>query len=126
MRSALRMAGVDGREVDHVNAHATGTPVGDVGEAAAIARAVGTGAAVSAPKSAIGHLFGAAGAVETILALRAVETGVVPPTLNLDRLDPAVDLDVVAGTARRSPVRVALSNSFGFGGQNVAVVVTAT
>ncbi len=126
MRSALRMAGVDGREVDHVNAHATGTPVGDVGEAAAIARAVGTGAAVSAPKSAIGHLFGAAGAVETILALRAVETGVVPPTLNLDQLDPAIDLDVVAGTARRSPVRVALSNSFGFGGQNVAVVVTAT
>lgn len=125
MRSAIRMAGVTPGDVDHVNAHATSTPVGDVGEAAAIARAIGTGAAVSAPKSAIGHLFGAAGAVESILALRAVETGVIPPTLNLDRLDPAIDLDVVSGTARRTPVRAALNNSFGFGGQNASVVFTA-
>lgn len=125
MRSAIRMAGLAPGDVDHVNAHATSTPVGDVGEAAAIARAVGTDAAVSAPKSAIGHLFGAAGAVESILALRAVETGVVPPTLNLDRLDPAIDLDVVSGAARRIPVRAALNNSFGFGGQNASLVFTA-
>ncbi|PZF43130.1 MULTISPECIES: beta-ketoacyl synthase [unclassified Curtobacterium] len=125
MRAAIRMAGLNGGDVDHVNAHATGTPVGDVGEAAAISRAVGTGALVTAPKSAIGHMFGAAGAVEAILTLRALETGTVPPTLNLDRLDPAVDLDVVSGTARTAPLRAALNNSFGFGGQNASLVFTA-
>ncbi|WP_426724475.1 beta-ketoacyl-[acyl-carrier-protein] synthase family protein [Curtobacterium flaccumfaciens] len=125
MRAAIRMAGLTGGDVDHVNAHATGTPVGDVGEAAAISRAVGTGALVTAPKSAIGHMFGAAGAVEAILTLRALETGTVPPTLNLDRLDPAVDLDVVSGTARTAPLRAALNNSFGFGGQNASLVFTA-
>jgi 3-oxoacyl-[acyl-carrier-protein] synthase II len=125
MRAAIRMAGLTGGDVDHVNAHATGTPVGDVGEAAAISRAVGTGALVTAPKSAIGHMFGAAGAVEAILTLRALETGTVPPTLNLDRLDPAVDLDVVSSTARTAPLRAALNNSFGFGGQNASLVFTA-
>ncbi|PYY64714.1 MULTISPECIES: beta-ketoacyl-[acyl-carrier-protein] synthase family protein [unclassified Curtobacterium] len=125
MRAAIRMAGLTGGDVDHVNAHATGTPVGDVGEAAAVSRAVGTGALVTAPKSAIGHMFGAAGAVEAILTLRALETGTVPPTLNLDRLDPAVDLDVVSGTARTAPLRAALNNSFGFGGQNASLVFTA-
>ncbi|PZF24764.1 beta-ketoacyl-ACP synthase [Curtobacterium sp. MCLR17_045] len=125
MRAAIRMAGLTGADVDHVNAHATGTPVGDVGEAAAISRAVGTGALVTAPKSAIGHMFGAAGAVEGILTLRTLETGIVPPTLNLDRLDPAVDLDVVSGTARTAPLRAALNNSFGFGGQNASLVFTA-
>ncbi|WP_412147924.1 beta-ketoacyl-[acyl-carrier-protein] synthase family protein [Curtobacterium flaccumfaciens] len=125
MRAAIRMAGLTGADVDHVNAHATGTPVGDVGEAAAISRAVGTGALVTAPKSTIGHMFGAAGAVEAILTVRALETGTVPPTLNLDRLDPAVDLDVVSGTARTAPLRAALNNSFGFGGQNASLVFTA-
>ncbi|MBA8990341.1 3-oxoacyl-[acyl-carrier-protein] synthase II [Curtobacterium pusillum] len=125
MTAAIRMAGLTGQDVDHVNAHATGTPVGDAGEAAAIARAVGTGALVTAPKGAIGHMFGAAGAVESILAIRAVETGVVPPTLNLERLDPAIELDVVAGTARTAPVRTALNNSFGFGGQNASLVFTS-
>jgi len=125
MTAAIRMAGLTGADIDHVNAHATSTPVGDVGEAAAIARAVGTGAVVTAPKSAIGHMFGAAGAVESILAIRAVETGIVPPTLNLEQLDPAVELDVVSGPARTTPVRAALNNSFGFGGQNASLVVTA-
>jgi 3-oxoacyl-[acyl-carrier-protein] synthase II len=125
MRAAIRMAGLTGADIDHVNAHATGTPVGDVGEAAAISRAVGNGALVTAPKSAIGHMFGAAGAVEAILTLRALETDTVPPTLNLERLDPAVDLDVVSGTARTAPLRAALNNSFGFGGQNASLVFTA-
>ncbi|WP_144712017.1 beta-ketoacyl synthase [Curtobacterium pusillum] len=124
MAAAIRMAGLTGADIDHVNAHATGTPVGDVGEAAAIARAVGTGALVTAPKSAIGHMFGAAGAVESILAVRTIETGVVPPTLNLEHLDPAVALDVVSGTARTAPIRSALNNSFGFGGQNASLVFT--
>lgn len=125
MRAAIRMAGLTGTDVDHVNAHATSTPAGDVGEAAAIARAVGTGALVTAPKSALGHMFGAAGAVESILTVRAIETGTVPPTLNLEHLDPAVELDVVSGTARSAPVRAALNNSFGFGGQNASLVFTA-
>ncbi|MFJ7287205.1 beta-ketoacyl-[acyl-carrier-protein] synthase family protein [Curtobacterium sp. NPDC098951] len=125
MTAAIRMAGLTGADIDHVNAHATSTPVGDVGEAAAIARAVGTGAVVTAPKGAIGHLFGAAGAVEAILALRAIETGIVPATLNLEHLDPSVELDVVAGAAREVPIRTALNNSFGFGGQNASLVFTA-
>lgn len=125
MTAAIRMAGLTGTDIDHVNAHATSTPVGDVGEAAAIARAVGTGALVTAPKSSIGHMFGAAGAVESILAVRAIETGVVPATLNLEHLDPAVDLDVVSGSARTAPIRAALNNSFGFGGQNASLVFTA-
>jgi 3-oxoacyl-[acyl-carrier-protein] synthase II len=124
MTAAIRMARLTGADIDHVNAHATGTPVGDVGEAAAIARAVGTGALVTAPKSSIGHMFGAAGAVESILAVRAIETGVVPATLNLEHLDPAVELDVVSGSARTAPIRAALNNSFGFGGQNASLVFT--
>lgn len=125
MTAAIRMAGLTGADVDHVNAHATSTPVGDVGEAAAIRRAVGEHALVTAPKGAIGHMFGAAGAVETILTVRALETGTVPPTRNLEHLDPAVELDVVAGAARRAPLRAALNNSFGFGGQNASLVLTA-
>ncbi|WIB58667.1 beta-ketoacyl-[acyl-carrier-protein] synthase family protein [Curtobacterium sp. MCLR17_007] len=124
MTQALRMGGLHGGDVDHVNAHATGTPVGDASEAAAIARVVGRGAVVTAPKSAIGHLFGAAGAVETILTVRSLETGVVPPTLNLEHPDPAIDLDVVSGTARTVPLRAALTNSFGFGGQNASLLLT--
>lgn len=125
MLQALRMAGLQGTDVDHVNAHATGTPVGDTSEAAAIARVVGADAVVTAPKSAIGHMFGAAGAVETILTIRALETGIVPPTLNLERLDPEIDLDVVSGVARQAPMRAALNNSFGFGGQNASLLLTA-
>jgi 3-oxoacyl-[acyl-carrier-protein] synthase II len=86
---------------------------------------VGSGAIVTAPKSAIGHMFGAAGAVEAILTVRALETGIVPPTLNLEHQDPAIDLDVVAGAARTATVRAALNNSFGFGGQNASLVFTA-
>ncbi|MFJ3382901.1 MULTISPECIES: beta-ketoacyl-[acyl-carrier-protein] synthase family protein [unclassified Curtobacterium] len=125
MTSALRMAGLSGADVDHVNAHATSTPVGDASEAEAIARVVGRDAVVTAPKSAIGHMFGAAGAVETILTVRALETGLVPPTLNLEHLDPAIDLDVVSGAARSTRMRVALNNSFGFGGQNASLVLSA-
>jgi len=125
MTAAIRMAGLTGADIHHVNAHATSTPVGDVGEAAAIARAVGTDAVVTAPKGAIGHMFGAAGAVESILTIRALETGTVPPTLNLEELDPAVDLDVVAGAPRTARLRAALNNSFGFGGHNASLVFTA-
>jgi 3-oxoacyl-[acyl-carrier-protein] synthase II len=125
MSRAIRMAGIAPTDIDHVNAHATSTPVGDAGEAKAINSVIGTGAIVTAPKSAIGHMFGAAGAVETILTVKALETDTVPPTLNLQHQDPAIDLDVATGSARHAPLRAALNNSFGFGGQNVSLALLA-
>jgi len=123
--AALRTAGVPRADVDHVNCHATATPVGDVAEAAAIRAAIGEHAVLTAPKSAIGHLLGAAGAVEGIATLLAIRDGVVPPTLNLDEIDPGVQLDVVTGEARKTDITVAVNDSFGFGGHNVALVFTA-
>lgn len=123
MRKALAQAGLAASAVSHVNVHATGTPVGDVGEARAIAEVFGR-VTVTAPKASLGHLFGAAGAVEAITAVLAVEQGVVPPTRNLAEagVDPEVGLDV-ADRRRDGEQRAVLSNSFGFGGQNVALVL---
>ncbi|MGE3285783.1 MAG: beta-ketoacyl synthase [Pseudonocardia sp.] len=123
--AALRTAGVDRADVGHVNCHATSTPVGDVAEAAAIRASIGDHPVLTAPKSAMGHLLGAAGAVEGIATLLAIRDGVVPPTCNLDELDPAVALDVAAGEARKVDLSVAVNDSFGFGGHNVALVFTA-
>jgi 3-oxoacyl-[acyl-carrier-protein] synthase II len=125
IRNALAMAGIGPDSIDHVNAHATGTTVGDVIEAAAITTALGGEPSVTAPKGAIGHLLGAAGAVEAIVAIRSIETGLVPPTRNLESLDPAVGLDVVTGEPRRQTIRTALSNSFGFGGQNSTLILAS-
>jgi 3-oxoacyl-[acyl-carrier-protein] synthase II len=125
MARAIRMADIAPTDVEHVNAHATSTPVGDAAEAVAIRSVIGEGAVITAPKSAIGHMFGAAGAVEAILTVKAVETGIVPPTLNLAEQDPAIELDIAAGEGRRLPIRAAVSNSFGFGGQNVSLAVLA-
>lgn len=119
--SALRTAGIDPADVGHVNAHATATVVGDVAEAAAIRTAVGEHAVVTAPKSALGHLLGAAGAVEALATVLAIRDELVPPTLNLERLDPAVRLDVATGTARKVRLSAAVNDSFGFGGHNVAL-----
>ncbi len=121
MTRAIELAGLTPGDIDHVNAHATGTKVGDVAEAHAINRAIGNSAAVYAPKSALGHSVGAAGAVESILTTLALRDGVIPPTLNLVNLDPEIDLDVVAGEPRAGDFRYAVSNSFGFGGHNVAL-----
>ncbi len=121
---AVASAGLAPGDIGHVNCHATSTVVGDVGEAVAIQRALGDDVVLSAPKSSIGHLVGAAGAVEGIVALLSVVNGVVPPTLNLEKKEPDVLLDVVAGAARRLPLTAVLSNSFGFGGQNVSLVFT--
>lgn len=126
MEQAMRMADVSPADVAHVNAHATSTPVGDVSEAASIRRAIGDHVSVTAPKSAIGHLVGGAGAVEAIIAARTVETGLVPPTRNLVDLDPEIDLDVVTGAPRAGAVPAAISNSFGFGGQNVSLALLAS
>ena len=122
---AVSDAGRQPTDVDHVNCHATSTVVGDVGEAIAIQRALGDDVVLTAPKSSIGHLVGAAGAVESIITLLSVSTGVIPPTLNLERKAPEVELDIVSGGPRERHLGAALCNSFGFGGQNVSLLFTA-
>jgi 3-oxoacyl-[acyl-carrier-protein] synthase II len=125
MRAAITMAGLSPSDVGHVNAHATSTVVGDVGEAAAIRTAIGEHTVVTAPKGALGHLVGGAGAVEGIATILALYHGVIPATLNLENQDPKVQLDVVAGQPRKVELTAALSNSFGFGGHNTALLFTA-
>jgi beta-ketoacyl ACP synthase len=122
MTRAIQLAGLQPSDIDHVNAHATGTSVGDVAEGKAINTAMrGHRPAVYAPKGALGHSVGAVGAVESILTVLALRHGVVPPTRNLKNLDPEIDLDVVAGSPRPGNYQYAINNSFGFGGHNVAV-----
>lgn len=122
MSRAIQLAGLTPGDIDHVNAHATGTTVGDVAEGKAINTALaGNKPAVYAPKSALGHSVGAVGAVESILTVMALRDGVVPPTLNLRNLDPEIDLDVVADEPRLGNYQYAVNNSFGFGGHNVAL-----
>lgn len=122
MTRAVQLAGLQPTDIDHVNAHATGTSVGDVAEGHAINNAMGGHRpAVYAPKSALGHSVGAVGAVESILTIQALRNGVIPPTLNLKNLDPEIDLDVVAGGPRPGNYTYAINNSFGFGGHNVAL-----
>jgi 3-oxoacyl-[acyl-carrier-protein] synthase II len=124
MVDAMNMAGLSPADIGHVNAHATATVVGDVGEANAIRKAIGDHAVVTAPKGALGHLVGGAGAVESIATLLSLYHGIVPMTLNLDNLDPKVELDVVAGEPRKVELTAAISNSFGFGGHNTALLYT--
>lgn len=122
MTRAIQLASLTPADVDHVNAHATGTTIGDVAEGKAINNAMGRHKpAVYAPKGALGHSVGAVGAVESILTVLALRDGVIPPTLNLLNLDPEIDLDVVAGEPRPGNYSYAISNSFGFGGHNVSL-----
>lgn len=129
MRAALARAGLDSSEIDYVSAHATSTPGGDGEEAAAIADVFARNRAdlnVSGIKSMTGHLLGAAGAMGAFAAVLAVHQGIVPPTINLESLDPVcanLGLNVTPNVAVRRPVRAALSNSFGFGGTNASIVV---
>jgi len=125
MKSAMRSAGLDPADIGHVNCHATSTPVGDVGEAVSVRKAIGDHPILTAPKGSLGHLLGAAGAVEGIAALLSIRDGLIPPTANLENLDPGVLLDVVAGEARKVELTAALNDSFGFGGHNVALAFTA-
>ena len=125
MQAALSDADLAPDEVDHVNAHATSTPAGDEVEAAALREIFGSHVdrlPVSATKGMTGHLLGAAGAVEAILSVKALATGTLPPTLNLDTPDPECRLDHVAGKARPTQAQVAMSNSFGFGGVNASLL----
>ncbi|MGW2255360.1 beta-ketoacyl-[acyl-carrier-protein] synthase family protein [Kitasatospora sp. NPDC001660] len=122
MRRAVAEAGLAPQDVALVHAHATSTQIGDLAEAESVTEAIGLHPAVTATKSLTGHLFGAAGALGALTAVLAVREGIVPATANLERLDPAVKLDVVAGAPRTGPVPVALTNAFGFGGHNVSLV----
>jgi 3-oxoacyl-[acyl-carrier-protein] synthase II len=125
MSLAIEQAGLTPRDIGHVNAHATSTVVGDIGEAVAIRKAVGDHAVLTAPKSSFGHLVGGAGAVESIVTLLSIYHGVIPATRNLENQDPKVELDVVSGEPRKIELTAAMNDSFGFGGHNVALVFTA-
>ena len=128
MRLAMQDAKVTPEDVDYVNAHGTATPQNDPAETAALKRALGARAGeipVSSIKSMIGHCLCSAGAIEAVATVLTVETGVVPPTIHYGEPDPECDLDVVPNVARKVPVRVAISNSFAFGGNSTVVVFGA-
>jgi 3-oxoacyl-[acyl-carrier-protein] synthase II len=125
MSAALKRAGLSGADLDYVNAHGTSTPLGDEIELHAVERILGNSAAtvtMSSTKSAIGHLLGAAGAVEAIFSILAIRDQIAPPTLNLDNPSVETAIDLAPHTARKRKIRVALSNSFGFGGTNASLI----
>ncbi len=125
IRMALNDAGIEPREVDHVNAHGTSTQLNDVTEAKALRRVFSGEPAVTSIKGVTGHALGAAGAIEAACTVLSIEQGRIPPTANLQHQDPHIDLDVVTEKPRQQRVSVATSNSFGFGGQNAVLVLAA-
>ncbi len=129
MRWAMQQAGISTAEVDYINAHGPSTPLGDAAETYAIKALFGARAyeiPISSTKSMIGHAFGAAGAIEALACVKSIQTGIVHPTINYHTPDPACDLDYVPNNARRHAVNIALSNSFGLGGQNACLVLGKT
>jgi 3-oxoacyl-[acyl-carrier-protein] synthase II len=126
MRAALKRAGLGPEDIDYINAHGTSTPLGDEIEINAVKRLFGPAVesvSMSSTKSSIGHLLGAAGAAEAIYSIKAIETGVLPPTLNLDCPSQGCEgIDLVPHLAKEKPVRAAMSNSFGFGGTNASLI----
>jgi 3-oxoacyl-[acyl-carrier-protein] synthase II len=126
MKKAIEHSGVGPSEIGYVNAHGTSTKLGDVAETKAIKAVFGDHAykvAVSSTKSVHGHLLGAAGAIEAAACVLALDRGLLPPTINLDDPDPECDLDYVPNKARKADIKVAMSNSFGFGGHNATLVI---
>lgn len=127
MKLALQKAGMQPSDIGYINAHGTSTPLGDKAETLAVKSVFGgreSAPPVSSTKSATGHLMGAGGLTETIACIKAIETGILPPTLHLVAPDPDCDLDYVPNTARRADIRAAMSNSLGFGGQNSSIIVS--
>jgi 3-oxoacyl-[acyl-carrier-protein] synthase II len=124
MRAAIDDAKLSPTDIDYVNAHGTSTPIGDVLETKAIKRTFGpdTKVAISSTKSMTGHLLGGAGGLEAGITIMALKDQILPPTINLENLDPECDLDYVPNTARKAPINIALSNSFGFGGTNGSLI----
>ena len=125
MRVALRQSGLAPNQIDYVNAHGTSTQLNDMNETAAIKAVFGEaayGLRISSTKSMTGHLLGGAGAMEAMASVKAIQEGVIPPTINYETPDPTCDLDYTPNVAVRKPVRAALSNSFGFGGHNASVI----
>lgn len=125
MKNAMKMAGITPDRIDYVNTHGTATPLGDLAEIQAIKKAFGDHAcklSISSTKSMTGHLLGAAGALESVACILALQNQVVPPTINCDNLDPQVDLDVTPNTPKQREIRYALNNGFGFGGHNGCVI----
>jgi 3-oxoacyl-[acyl-carrier-protein] synthase II len=125
MKAALARAGITPAEIDYINAHGTSTPLGDEIELGAVTRLVGNDAAhisMSSTKSSIGHLLGAAGAVEAIFSILAMRDGLVPPTINLDNPSVETSIDLTPHHSKKRKVDVVLSNSFGFGGTNASLV----
>jgi len=126
MKYALESAGIDAGDVDYINAHGTSTDLNDKGETAAIKKIFGERAyqiPVSSTKSMIGHLLGASGAVEFIATLLSIKEGIIPPTVNYEFPDPECDLDYVPNKAIAKEMNIAMSNSFGFGGHNITLVL---
>jgi 3-oxoacyl-[acyl-carrier-protein] synthase II len=128
MTGAMRRAGIAPTDLDYIAAHATSTSIGDIAETNAIKKALGDHAhdvSISANKSMVGHLLGAAGAVSSLACILAIRDGIIPPTINLETPDPECDLDYTPNVARQREVKVAMANGFGFGGQNASAVFTA-
>ncbi|MGZ8921711.1 MAG: beta-ketoacyl-[acyl-carrier-protein] synthase family protein, partial [Limisphaerales bacterium] len=126
MKAAIKTAGMQQNEISYINAHGTATPQGDVAETQAIKSVFGDHAkklVVTSTKGAIGHMLGAAGAVESIICVKAIQNNIVPPTINLENPDPECDLDYAPGKAREMQVNAILNNSFGFGGHNATVLM---
>jgi 3-oxoacyl-[acyl-carrier-protein] synthase II len=125
LKMAIKDAGVNPEQIDYINTHGTSTPAGDINEINAVKLALGDHArkvSLSSTKSMVGHLLGAAGAVEAIVTIKAMENSLVPPTINIETLDPECDLDVTPNHAKERKINVAISNSFGFGGTNAMLV----
>jgi 3-oxoacyl-[acyl-carrier-protein] synthase II len=127
MMYAFRDAGIEPSEIDYINAHGTSTPLGDASETRVIKKALGEETArntpVSSTKGATGHCLGAAGAVEAMFSILGIRDGKLPPTINQEVEDPECDLDYIPNEARDADLRIAVSNSFGFGGHNACVVL---
>ncbi|MCA9162734.1 MAG: beta-ketoacyl-[acyl-carrier-protein] synthase II, partial [Planctomycetales bacterium] len=126
MSNALQDAGLNPDAVHYINAHGTSTPLGDKAETQAIKRVFGEHApkiSISSTKSQLGHSLGASGGIELVLSVKAIQKGVVPPTINLETPDPECDLDYTPNQPRERAIEVAMSNSFGFGGHNASIVV---